>query len=86
MDGLNGSGKDFSYLFGLIFDSFNDLMVLLAFVVKNKEVQAYVKRWIRNRFERIEAQENDPMFIRPLKPSKNVNHNKKFTDIYVIDL
>ena len=81
------SGKDSSYVYGLLFDSLNDLMVLLAFVVKNKEVQTCMKRWIKNCSQKIGVQENDPLFIRSSKPSENEKHVKKaFTDIYVIDL
>ena len=64
-------------------------MVLLAFVVKNKEVQAYMNRWIRNWSQKIVVKENDPLFIRTFKPSENPEsekRSKKFTDIYVIDL
>ena len=64
-------------------------MVLSAFVVKNKEVQAYMKRWIRNWSQKIVVRGNDPLFIRSFKPSENPEREKrsrKFTDIYVIDL
>ena len=80
------SGKDSSYIYGLLFDSLNDLMVLLAFVVKNKEVQAYMNRWIRNWSQKIGVQENDPLFIRTFKPPENEKHVKKFTNIYVIEI
>ena len=61
---MKGSGKDSSYYYGLICDCFNDLMVMLAFVVKNKEVQVYLQRGIRNWSGRIVAPKHDPRLFR----------------------
>ena len=83
---MNGSGKDSSYYFGLLCDCFNDLLVMLAFVVKNKEVQVYMQRGIRNWSERNVAPKHDPRLFRSREISKTKKHPKRATDIYIIDL
>lgn len=61
---------------------------MLAFVVKNNEVKAYMRRWIKNVYEIyvVQVQEHDSRLFRARKTSfiqKSVNRTP---DIYVIDL
>ena len=61
---------------------------MLAFVVKNNEVKAYMRRWIKNVYERnvVQVQKHDSRLFGARKTSFIQKSDNRIRDIYVIDL